>query len=145
MIQTVAQFFLDQWIWSITWGLYQSIASVMVLTLLSWFLMRCSLISSFFIASTSQLFALILLSLFVYGGIVVLGGFTYPSTHEGLTQPLSLIEVALLLGITYTILQLLFFKLFKVTFEVPYYITIILVLLSNMVSALWAYWSLPSV
>lgn len=143
MFSYLFQLFLDQWIWSITWGLQQMLVTIGALSILMWFFLRYTIIRSFMLAATSQVVALIAVSLIVYGVLVTIGGVTYKPLNEYYHISYTILEAASIQGIAYSFLQLCFFKLCDISFQVSDLLVVFTIVTGNMMGALWAHWFLP--
>jgi len=138
MFEAFAKSMMSAWLWSIGWGWYQVPINTIMLMLLLVFVARLSIIRSVFCSLffTIGAFAALTVVALMFG--LWLNDFSY--TPESWGPVLDGLQVTLYLGFIYTVLQFIL-ALFVRTFinsRVP-----ILLLISNMITAVIVYQMLP--
>lgn len=140
----LGQFFLTQWLWSITWGWYHALFAALFMTLLLRFFARKKLLASFALAAGSQLWSFVLYSLFVVGVLIVAFDLQYaPESFESVAQETNFFVVAFNLGLIYSVLQLFFFMIVKHWYRFSVRLTFLLSIISNVLAAWVVYVLLP--
>jgi len=138
MVDAFAKSMMSAWLWSIGWGWYQVPINTLMLTLLLVFVARLSIIRSVFCSLFFTVGAFVMLTVVALIFGLWLNDFSY--TPESWGPVLDGLQETLYLGFVYTVAQLLlaFFVRKMINSRVP-----ILLLLSNMITAVIVYQMLP--
>lgn len=141
MITSLAQIMVSQWIWSVIYGIYHPIINCMFMIPLIMYLVHRKFLPSLIYALSSQGFAMMVFGIIAHLLLDYLGGpsIDTPDSFMALRPFAS----ALLLGMVYALLQLLFFYLTRLMWHIPLKTFAIIVLLSNFLTAVLIFRFVP--
>jgi hypothetical protein len=138
MFEVFAKSMMSAWLWSINWGWYQVPINTLMLLLLLFFVARLSIIRSVFCSLLFTLGAFALLTILA----LTLGVWWYDFAYEPESwgPVLNSIQATFYLGFLYTVLQIIIYLFVRklTNSRVP-----ILLLISNMITAVLVYQMLP--
>lgn len=140
-IYLVAQLLIAQWIWSITLGVYHPIINCIVMIPLIMYLARKKFVVSLFYALSSQGFTIMVFSLFAHLMLGYIGDFSFEDQAFMTFHPFA---ASLMLGLIYSLLQLVFFYGACFMWHIPFKIMAIIVPLSNLIAALIVFRFVPA-
>lgn len=143
MFVMLSDFFLSEWIWSITWGMYHIPINLVVMFILSKLTLRVANIPLLMMIIGAHLFGIVLFSACVLGLLGFSLGINYLPTDSAYGQSYNVLNASLALGCIYGVLQSIFFRLLSYHYELPLGYLVIITLLSNMISAQLVYTIFP--
>ena len=140
MFNSMIEFFISEWFWMITFGIYHIPYSIIFMTLLLKFWARMKMIKAFLLSASATLFAFTTYTLFAVGILIMLVGFTYNHPERISIQPF---VISLSLAAIYSILEILFFWIVRKRYKLNMVRLSIIVVISNMLAATTFYFMLP--
>lgn len=143
MFTQIGTFFIDQWLWSITWDWYHIPLSMVIMILLFRFFLRMDIIISVLLALGSIAATFITFTFFVVSVLIGLFKFRYEAAL-GLDVADSL-HACIYVALIYTTLQAVFFIILNRYYTIEYRHMIIVSLVSNLISACFIYQLLPAI
>jgi len=135
---SISDFLLSEWLWNITWGMAQVPINVVLLALLLWCVQKVGAVQAFFTALLANAFSCAIFTAIVVGGIIWLMGVEYihPEDAHQTTVLTNSLHVCLYLGLIHAVLQIIFFAFWRCFFDLSVIRATVLVVASNMLSAL---------
>ena len=135
----IASFILDEWLYSISWGVYHVPINIFIMLFLFKGVMGLRMIPAVFLSLFSNITAMVVFALFAMSVAHFVDIISYARTPQELYNPFA---IAFGLGVIYATLQSLLFFIIscKYTFKLRFAITV--AFLSNLLTALCVY-SLP--
>ncbi len=109
MLARVIAFLIDQWLWSVTWGIYHVPIAAVLMAFCGRFFLRLNTIAAVFISVGSMVVSFLLYSVFVAGFLVCLLGYGYQEQLQGQGLVSDPLYACLYSGLIYTFLQTVFF------------------------------------
>lgn len=143
MMVFFGDFFLSEWIWSITWGMYHIPINIIIMFILAKMLIRINSIPLFIMTLLAHVFGLLVFTGLVAGIIISTIGFNYLPADTAYLETYNVFAACVFLGIIYAILQSIFFALISKRYDVAIGSMTIISFLSNMVSALIVFLLFP--
>lgn len=137
----VAQLLLSQWIWSVTLGFSHPLINCIIMIPLLMYLARKKFLTSLMYALSSQGFAIMVFGIIAHFMLDYLGGVSFD--QQGSFMTLHPLAASLILGITYALMQLLFFYGARFMWHVPFKTVAVIVALSNLMAALIVFRYVP--
>jgi hypothetical protein len=138
VVEAMNCFFLSEWLWSITWGLYHIPINSAILFLLLKLCFRGSTIFMGLLAVAAQIVSFLLLTLFVVLVSIYLCGTVYCVPVDIYqNECLTGVQAALFLAGIYACLQILFFITTVAWHKLPLLSMGLLVVLSNLCTVLF--------
>lgn len=134
----IGQFFISEWLWSVTWGISHNIINILLMLFLCKFFLRIPIISAVLLSFFAQLFAFSLYTAFVVGVLMFVFGLEYDVTASSMLLPGPL-YACLFLGVIYAFLQMIFFFLIRFYYKIPCIRISVMSLISNLLTALLVY------
>lgn len=128
-----AQFILSEWIWSVTWDMYHIPFNIIVMLLLLKFFFRIDMVQAVCMAIFSQLFAFFIFSVCSFGAMYLIGVGGSPESYTVVPRPL---YATLLLGMLYSVFQVMFFAWRHSLYKVSLPMLAALVIISNNLTVL---------
>ena len=144
MFTEIGNFFIDQWLWNVTWDWYHIPLSIFFMTILFKYFLRINIISSLLIAAGSTAASFLTYTLFVVGILMYVFKFNYDQAlqmQEVLADPL---HACLYVATIYTVLQTVFFMVLNRFYPVHRIKMIIAAAVANMITAGLIYLVLPN-
>jgi hypothetical protein len=133
LLNTCAQFILSEWIWSVTWDMYHIPFNIIVMLLLLKFFLRIDMVYAVCMAIFSQFFAFFVFSICSLGAMYLIGVGGGPESYTVVPKPL---HATLLLGMLYSVLQIMFFAWRHSRYKVSFSTLVALVIMSNNLTVL---------
>jgi len=138
-ISAIAYFFLDTWIWGMTWGMYHIPVNIIVMPLLLKFVGKIKFMPSILMAVFSTLFASILYAVLILFLVYVIKlPVIQPASFDAAVH-INVLLASISLGIMYSVFQSLFFIMLNKFYPVDTRFTTMIVLVSNTITALIIY------
>lgn len=134
----LGHFFLSEWIWSITWGMYHIPCNMILMLFFFKFFLRIGMVPTVLMVVSSHLVAFFLYSLFVVGGLIYGVGLQYGPEVGSSMVPTPLFA-CLFLGIIYAALQGLCFVVINRFYHFHVSWALVLAVVSNLLTALVVY------
>jgi len=134
-VSSFSNFFLNTWIWGMTWGIYHIPINVLVMLFFLKVVGKFKLMPSILMAVFSKIFA----SVF-YTFIIVF--FVYVAKFQmtfDTFRPINVLLECICLGIISAIFQVLFFVFLSRFYSIDIRFTTMIVFISNIISALMMY------
>ena len=138
-ISAIAYFFLDTWLWGMTWGLYHIPVNIIVMLLLLKFVGKIKFMPSILMAVFSKLFASILYATLILFLVYVIKLPVVQPTSFDAAVHINVLLASISLGIMYSAFQSLFFIVLNKFYPVDTRFTTMIVLVSNTITALIIY------
>lgn len=143
-LNSLGQFFLTQWLWSVTWGMYHALFAFLFMAILLRYFLRINFLRSCTLSLGAQVWSLLLYSLFVIGILIIAVELRYvPESLEPIDKDTNFFVVAFNLGMIYSALQMLFFVLVNRWSSLNVRIAFLLSIISNVLAAWAIYVLLP--
>ncbi|MCL5876163.1 MAG: hypothetical protein M1114_06870 [Candidatus Dependentiae bacterium] len=139
MLSVIADFFLSEWLWSITWGLYHIPVNIFIMFLLTKLTVHYSTRATLLLSLLANIFGLIAFTILVGSIIVFVIGLNYLPAESAYSGDYSSFAASLFLGIVYALLQSLFFYLVSKQYTIQVWHMISIALLSNVMAAQFVY------
>ncbi len=141
VIYKCAHFLLSEWIWGITWDTYHIPFNIIIILILLKFFLRINMVPAVCMAIASQFFAIIVLSLFTFGAMYLIGPGSGPDSFVFVPCPL---YATLFLGLLYTFFQIIFFSFKKCRYKAPFSAIAAIIFISNNLTVLitWLLYSI---
>jgi len=139
----VTNFLISEWIWALSWGSYQMGIAIFFMVLLMRLIMRIGWLRALLLSFVAQLFSLLVFSFFVFGFLITLFGATYIPLDDIQERTYTVLKASLSLGLIFTLLQILFFRMLSKIYDTNYYQIVSIVFISNMIAAFCASWLIP--
>lgn len=140
---SITNFLISEWIWALSWGSYQMSISLFLMVLLMRVSMRVGWLRALLLSFVAQLFCFVVFSLFVFGFLVTIFNVTYSPSVDIQERTYTVLKASLSLGLIFTFLQILFFRILSKVYHTHYYQIISVVFISNMIAAFCASWLVP--
>lgn len=137
-VAALSQFFISEWLWSVTWGVYHNFFAILLLLFLLKLFLRISFVSAVLLSVFAQLFSFLFYTLFVVGFLMFILGIEYDMMASSILLPGPL-HACLLLGLIYAVLQIFFFYIVRFYYTLPLLRVSVLVVISNALAALLTY------
>jgi hypothetical protein len=139
-LHTLGDFFLTEWFWSITWGIWQVPCTFLYMFFATKIFLRTRWLSALLLALLANLFSFALYSLLVVGILIMIIEYQYnPHTTILCCEQYAALSLALI----YSTLQTLFFALIRLRFSFSLRKLICISLISNTAAALTIHLFLP--
>ncbi len=135
----VADFFLSEWLWSITRGLWHIPVNIFIMFLLTKLTVHYSTSATFLLSLLANLFSLIAFTILVGSIIVFVLGLNYLPSESAYNGDYSSFVASLFLAVVYALLQSLFFYLISKHYTVALWHMIAIAFLSNVMAAQFVY------
>lgn len=143
MLRYVADFFSGLWLWNMTWDWYHVPINFLLLCLLFNIFAHMNIVQSVLLSLLAHLYAYIIFSLLVAGFLTYLLNYSYdPNTATYVPDPA---HACFYLGTIYAALQISFLALVNIKYKLHLFTAMVVVIISNCLSAGIAYWLLPVV
>lgn len=143
MMVYLGDFFLSEWIWSITWGMYHIPINMLLMFVLAKLLTRINSISLIILTMLSHVFALLVFTAFVAGIIISTIGLNYLPSDTATIEAYNIFAACIFLGLIYAVLQSVFFVMMSKRYEINALTMTLISFLSNIVSAQIVYFLFP--
>ena len=138
MITTIENFFLDAWIWSMTWGIYHMPINMLVMILCFIFVARLRIIPSIWLTVFSKLFSIVLYALVVLCIVYFVKlQIVFPETVH--YQNINTLAACISLAVIYSFFQVLFFLIVNRFYALNIGFIAMITVVSNFISALLVY------
>ena len=142
MIHQITDFFISQWIWSLTWGIYQLPLSCLFMFLLLKWVEHLGIIRSFLTSILAHAVTLFIVWLIM---MIITFCLEYVPNMERLAPCSAILYSCLYLASIYVLIQALFFVFFARAVRVAWYHGILFSLVSNIGAAVVLYKVLPCI
>lgn len=137
MITAVNNFLLTLWLWSITWGIYQTAISAAIFFLFIKITVHYATSSSLFLSIGSSLWAFAILMLSTSITIFLFAHLNYIPQEQLFGVSSSQLLISITMSIFCTIMQALLFLYIQKKYKIHAYHLTLLALLSNITAALF--------
>lgn len=144
MFTRVGNFFIDQWLWNITWDWYHIPITIFFMVLFFRFFLRINSIAAVLIALSSIGTALIVYTGFVVGVLMYIGKFAYQESLQGQSMVADPLHACVYVGLIYTVLQSIFFIVLHRYYPINRLKMIGVTAIANMLAAGIIYLTLPN-
>ena len=134
-------FVLSLWLWNITWGSNHIPFNIIISIFLYKMLLGLNIVPSVLMALISQIAAFILLTIIAVFAVWYIGVGGGPESFSYVPQPQ---HATLLLGLSYTVLQVFFFMIIRKRYHLPMKKIILATIVSNNLAVLIS-WLLLSI
>lgn len=141
-LKTIEFFFLNTWLWSMTWGLFHVPLNMLIVIVLLKFVGRFKLISSILLAVFAKVFSVALYAVIIGFFLVVLDLQFVPPGEFGNSQGIDVLFASICLGLVYTAFEVIFFFMVNKFYALNVRVTILIAFVGNIISALLMYWFL---
>jgi len=138
-LKTIEFFFLNTWLWSMTWGIYHVPTNILVMLVLLKIVGRFKLISSILLAFFSKVFSSALYTLIVFLLVFVIKLQFVPAEEFNSCQTINVLLACICLGFVYAALQSIFFCVVNKFYALNLRVTTLIAFVSNIISALLIY------
>jgi len=135
-ISAVGYFFLNTWLWSMTWGFYHIPINIFVMLLLLKFVGKFSIIPSILMSFFSKVFSSALFTLIVVFLVFVIH---LQLQVDMSNQSINVLLACICLGTVYAVFQMLFFVILNRFYTLNMRIVMLISVVSNVLSALLVY------
>lgn len=142
MLYELTDFFISQWIWSLTWGIYQLPLSCLFMFLLLKWVEHLKFIRSFLVAVFIHASTLFIIWVTM---MIITFCLEYVPNMEQFSPCISVLNSCLSLAFIYVLIQTFFFIIFARALKVVWYHGIVFSLVSNLSAAIVLYKVLPCV
>ena len=143
-INAVENFFLSEWLWSITWGLYHLPLAIFFMFVLCKRFLAMPIVPAVLLSFFSSLFSFVVLSMAVISILIFGLQFEYVPTdfyaHPEQEDPL---HVCLYLGALYVCLHMIFFAIVGRWYKLSLSSLFVITCLAQCMAAWCVYWLLP--
>lgn len=143
MFTRIGNFFIDQWLWNITWDWYHIPIDILFMVIFFKFFLRLNIVASVLIALSSTITAFVVYTGFVIGVLMYLFNFRYHEVFQSYTMVADPLHACLYVGIIYTILQSIFISVLHNYYPVPRIKMIIVISISNLLTVGMVYLVVP--
>lgn len=143
MFVMLSDFFLSEWIWSITWGMYHIPINIVVMFILAKLNLRVSNIPLLMMIIGAHVFGIVVFSACVLGLLGFSLGINYLPTENAYDQTYNVLNASLALGSIYGVFHSMFFVLLSYHYELPLRYLVVITILSNLISAQLVYTMFP--
>lgn len=143
MMVYVGDFFLTEWIWSITWGMYHIPINLVIMFFLTKMLVKINNISLFIMTLLAHVFSLLVFTGLVAGIIISTIGLNYLPSDNAAVETYNVFAACIFLGVIYAFLQSIFFVLVSKRYDINAATMTLIAFLSNLVSAQMVYFLFP--
>lgn len=138
-----SQFFLSEWLWSVTHGGYHTPINIFVMITLFLFVLRYRTVPSVLLSLSANLFSFFAFTGLVYSIIIYGLEIEYIPEQDEIYVVKSLMFTCLYLGLIYAVLQSLFFTALSWFYTLDLKPVIIITFVSNAITAWIMYTLLP--
>ncbi len=132
IMSTVSNFFLSEWLWSVTFDWYHIPIAILFMCIVFRFALRIGIIPAVLITFFAHLYGFAVFSLFVVGVLSYLLNVTYNAASYAMPTPLL---ASLYLGFIYTILESSFFLIVSRWYTLRVIPMVIVTLLCNVAAS----------
>ena len=134
MIQSISDFLLSQWLWSITWDWYHIPINCVLFCVLCKLILRLNIVPAVLISLASNVYSFLVFTFFSFVVLYYLLDirFTPDQAHSVVTEPLL---ACLYLGLIYTVIQMSFFGILQIWYKINYWKIVGVSALSNVLTA----------
>ena len=139
MLSFFADFFLSEWLWSVTWGMYHIPVNIFIMFLLTKLTVHYGTRSTMLLTVSANIFGLISFTILVGSIIIFVIGLNYLPAESAYNGEYSRFAACLFLGIVYAVLQSFFFYLINKRYKIQLLHMIAIALLSNVIAAQCVY------
>lgn len=143
MFGFLGDFFLSEWIWSITWGLSHIPINMIVMFILTKLTLRIRNISLFFLLALAHIFAIVMFTAFVVGIMIFIIGLNYLPSESAYSESYNPFIACIALGLIYAFLQSIFFVMVNKRFTINMRSMVAIAVMSNLASAQIVYLLFP--
>lgn len=143
ILNTLGDFFLTEWIWSVTLGIHHALFAFLYMVVLLKFIARMRLVSSIIMSLLANLFSFGMFSGIVVGGLIMGLNYEFSSEQTVPTFATNTFFVALYLGLIYAVLQALLFTLVNMRYPLKLKTVLLMSLIANALAAWTVYGLLP--
>jgi hypothetical protein len=144
MFTKIGDFFIDQWLWNVTWDWYHIPISIFFMALLLKFFLRMNVISCVVIAVSSVAASFITYTLVVVGVLVYALNFNYNQLLQNQEFIIDPLHACFYLALLYTMLQAAFFALLNRYYPISQAKVLMCAAIANLLTAGVVYLVLPS-
>jgi len=138
-IQTIEYFFLNTWLWGMTWGISHVPINIIVMFALFKFIGRLKIMTAILFAFFSMVFGSALYTLIVSFFVFVVKLQFIPLDITYGTEYSNFLLASIYLGLIYSVLQMIFFLMVNKFYEINLRIITLIVFVSNIISSLLVY------
>ena len=138
-IQAIEYFFLNTWLWGMTWGIYHIPINMLVMLVLLKFVGRLKIVPSVLLAFFSKVFASALYTLIVFFLVFVVKLQFVPKIDLVDSDSINVLLACICLGIVYSVFQALFFLMVNKFYALNIRLTTLIAFVSNIITALLVY------
>lgn len=139
MLSFLSDFFLSEWLWSVTWGMYHIPVNIVIMFTLTKLTVHYSTRSTLLLSVAANLFGLIAFTVLVGGIIIFIIGLNYLPSESAYSGEYNKFYSCFFLGVMYALLQALFFFLIGKRYKISVLHMMIIALLSNIIAAQFVY------
>jgi len=134
-LNSLFYFFLDKWLWAMTWGIYHIPINILVMLILLKFVGRLKIVPLVLLAFFSKIFSSVGYTLMVLF-IVFVVNLDFPLFDYNYVKSINLLLNCIYLGLIYSAFQSLFFFIVNKFYVLNLHLIILITCISNMLSAL---------
>ena len=138
-IEMVEFFFLNTWLWGMTWGVSHVPINIIVMLALFKFVGRLKIMTAILLAFFSKVFASALYTMLVSFLVFVVKLKFIPLDNVTGIQGSNLLLACIYLGLIYSALQTIFFLIVNKFYEINLRVITLIVFVSNIISSLLVY------
>ncbi len=135
MLSFFADFFLSEWLWSVTWGMYHIPINIFIMFLLTKLTVHYGSRSTLALTVSANIFGLVAFTVLVGSIIIFVVGLNYLPSESAYSGEYSSFVASLFLGIFYALLQSFFFYLINKRYRIQLLHMIAIAMLSNIMTA----------
>lgn len=136
VLYTIGNFLLSEWLWGLTWGSAFIPINMGVLLLFLWVVIRMPLVQAALLSVGTNIASFLLYTGLVHGGFTWLLGLQFDVTSTPPQTVDSFLSVSFSLGLIYSFLQTALFSAGRKKMGVNFNHVILVVVLSNLITAL---------
>lgn len=142
-LNVLGDFFLTEWIWSVTLGIYHAPFACLYMIVLLKFFARIRLLASIIMSLLANIFSFGMFTGLVVGGLIMGINYEFSTDQSIPTLETNTFFVALYLGLIYMILQALLFLLINIRYPLKLKAVLLMSLIANALAAWTVYGLLP--
>lgn len=143
MLHVVSYFLLNQWLWTITWGIYHIPLNIFFMYVLLRITNNMGKLHLFLLTVGANFFSAILYSAFVVGVLVFGCGMQYLPNQCPVMSLITRLQASLSMGVMYALIQSGFFLLIPRKYSIYWLHALGFAILSNLLTGLMVYKMLP--
>ncbi|MGB8366941.1 MAG: hypothetical protein WCD44_01150 [Candidatus Babeliales bacterium] len=138
LLQSIANFILDMWLWNMTWGWYQVSLAFIFMWIFIVFMGRMKSGQALLLILSSYVVSFAVYSFFVIGVLIYWLQWEWAADSIAAYIPVNVLVASFYLGAIYTALQTLFFVMIKEKYCIVFPMIFFVTIASNSLGALLA-------